>query len=138
MNYKITLNIAYRRKAQGLSAEMIVLAVLALITLVVLAYMFTNQTNRGKQFLNDCESKGGKCFDAGESCSLQGGSTLNLDCYETGKEGKTLLSKKVCCYLECESQNGRCEEPQNGGCADISKTMYYTNCDKQGKICCLK
>lgn len=127
------------KKAQGLSSEMIVLAILALIVLAVVSYMIINQTTRGKQQLNDCQSKGGKCFDSAESCSLQGGSSLNLDCYETGKEGKTLLSQKVCCYLECESQQGSCEDPQdNGGCADLTKTIHYTNCDKQGKVCCLK
>ncbi len=129
----------HKKKAQGLSSEMIVLAILALIVLAVVSYMIINQTTRGKQQLNDCQSKGGKCVDSAESCSLQGGSTLDLDCYEQGKKGEIIKAKKVCCYLDCEAQQGSCQDPQDtGGCADITKTIHYTNCDKQGKVCCLK
>ena len=139
MKYK---NKTYK-KCQGLSMNMIVLAILALLILVVLSFVFTGQTIKWKKTLNDCVSKGGDCVPK-NSCSTQGGSVLDLDCYteKTGVNNQKTIVKagdKVCCKLGCESQGGKCESGSNGVCGNgIDKTLYYTNCDKIGKICCLQ
>jgi len=118
------------KAGDGLSMNMVVLAILALIMLVVLSITFTGETVRWKKALNDCESKGAKCVagPSEEACNLQGGTVLSLDC-----------SKKedICCKLECENQGGQCQEADNGACSNPTKTVYYTNCDRIGKVCCL-
>ena len=50
-----------RKKAQGLSITVIIVAVIALLVLVILALIFTGGLGQFGIKVADCENKGGKC-----------------------------------------------------------------------------
>jgi hypothetical protein len=50
-----------KRDAQGLSTSVIILAVLGLIILFALLYMFMNESGKTAGVLKNCGAKGGKC-----------------------------------------------------------------------------
>ncbi|MBW2977590.1 hypothetical protein KY331_01975 [Candidatus Woesearchaeota archaeon] len=56
------------KKAQGISINVIIIAAIALLVLVVLAVIFTGRLGRFGASVGECENKGGKCADIGESC----------------------------------------------------------------------
>jgi len=51
------------KKAQGLSLNVIIIAVLALLVLIVLAVLLINYINGTNEGLKDCQFKGGKCVE---------------------------------------------------------------------------
>ena len=51
-----------KRKAQGLSITTIVVAALALIVLVVVAFIFSSRIGRVGEGLESCSNQGGKCI----------------------------------------------------------------------------
>jgi len=55
-----------RKKAQGLSITVIIVAVIALLVLVILALIFTGGLGKWGVKVAECENKGGKC---GISCA---------------------------------------------------------------------
>jgi|ETNmetMinimDraft_11_1059920.scaffolds.fasta_scaffold389790_1 hypothetical protein len=55
-----------KRDAQGLSTSVIILAVLGLIILFALLYMFLTEQGKTSKTLVSCIAKGGKCVLEGE------------------------------------------------------------------------
>jgi len=82
-----------KRDAQQLSMTVIILAVLGLIVLVVLLFIFGRESSKTVEFLENCEVKGGKCkFDvAGGGCDSTEVLMSNAVCPDK------LLKKRVCC-----------------------------------------
>jgi hypothetical protein len=50
-----------KRKAQGLSFNVIIIAVLALIVLIVILSIFSKQTGKSVNTLESCTGRGGEC-----------------------------------------------------------------------------
>lgn len=53
-----------KRDAQGLSINIMILAVIGLVVLVVVLFIFTKESNRTVNTLESCEGRGGTCRDA--------------------------------------------------------------------------
>ncbi len=53
----------FSKNGQGMPINVIVIAVLALIALVVIGWIFSTQSGRFSQGLNSCEAKKGTCMD---------------------------------------------------------------------------
>ena len=54
------------KKAQGLSLNVIIIAILALLVLIVLAIIFVTKTGAFVKHANACENQGGRSVDFGE------------------------------------------------------------------------
>lgn len=65
MLHKDIANSLTNRKAQGISLNVIIIAVIALLVLVVIVFIFTGKTRTFTQELATCESKGGTCYSSG-------------------------------------------------------------------------
>ena len=78
----------FKRKSQGMSINIVVVAALALIVLVVLASIFSGRVRLFSQGLDDCESKQGHCVFPTQGCSQNEGK-LNAKCQ--------YKDKTVCC-----------------------------------------
>lgn len=50
------------KKAQGLSMNVIIVAVLALLVLVILSVVFTSKMRSTRENIDSCESSGGYCI----------------------------------------------------------------------------
>jgi len=50
-----------KRNAQGLSINIMILAVIGLVVLFVVLFIFTKESNRSVNTLNSCEGRGGIC-----------------------------------------------------------------------------
>jgi len=59
-------------KAQGLPLNVIIIAVIALLVLVVIVWIFSGKTSQFTKGIATCESKGGKCFDTYDNCIATG------------------------------------------------------------------
>ena len=71
------------KKAQNLSINTIIMAVIALVVLVVIIFIFTDYWSQTD--FNDCTTKNGECL---YSCSdKQGYIPLNGNCPEEGPSG---------------------------------------------------
>lgn len=51
------------RKAQGLSMNVIIVAVLALLVLVIISVIFTSKMRSTRQSIDACENNGGECVN---------------------------------------------------------------------------
>ena len=56
------------KKAQGMSINVIIVAAIALLVLVILSVIFIGKIGIFSETVGDCESKGGSCVLASESC----------------------------------------------------------------------
>ena len=56
-----------KKKAQGISINVIIIAAIALLVLVVLSIIFLGRLGVFSKQVNECENKGGKCFVLGGS-----------------------------------------------------------------------
>lgn len=81
----------FMKKAQGMSVNVIIIAVLALLVLVVLAFIFTGKIGQFASTTADCESI------AGNTCEIQCGNGYVQDnsrgCFDEDKEP----TGEVCC-----------------------------------------
>ena len=59
------------KKAQGLSLNIVVIAVISLVVLIILIAIFTGKIGIFGENLKDCSSKGGKCVSRGQCESYQ-------------------------------------------------------------------
>ncbi|MBT7903491.1 hypothetical protein HN587_06530 [Candidatus Woesearchaeota archaeon] len=87
------------KKAQGLSLNLIIVAVLGLIVLVIIILAITGKFGSFNKGLADCSSKGGICRDYNdkspiESCLDTESKSLSSTNCQNVEEGKT---KQVCC-----------------------------------------
>jgi len=84
-----------KKKAQGLSLTVIIIAVLAIIVLVVVIAIFTGKISIFGKELASCTGKGGTCY--AEECSAKGLLELkHTDCE------KLDASKPHCCLTIIE------------------------------------
>jgi len=77
-----------KRKAQGLSMNVMIMAVLALIVLVVLISVFTQTTGKSVKTLESCFGRGGECRTDTEGCKATESNIFNVKCPE---------GKPICC-----------------------------------------
>jgi hypothetical protein len=56
------------KKAQGISMEIIVIAVIVLLVLVVISVVFVGRLGIFSKSVGECENKGGKCVLSSEIC----------------------------------------------------------------------
>ena len=78
----------FKKRAQGLSINVIILVVIGLIVLVVLLSIFNKQSGNTVKFLESCGARGGTCESSGV-CSDNNGRVLpEINCPE---------SNEVCC-----------------------------------------
>jgi len=74
-----------KRKGQGLSLNVVILAILALVVLIVLVSIFSKQTGKSVNILESCAGRGGECRSNG---CLDGEFKLGtVECSD----------KKICC-----------------------------------------
>lgn len=60
------------RKAQGLSLNVIIIAVIALLVLVVIVWIFSGKSSQFAKGVASCESKGGTCYETETECRAAG------------------------------------------------------------------
>jgi len=87
------------KKAQGLSIQTIVLAVLALFVLVVIILVFTGIISVPAEFFQQqltCESRGGQCPLTKEDCRASGGVFNTLAC----GSGEKYSENQGCCISQ--------------------------------------
>ena len=80
------------KKAQGLSMNVIIIAVLAILVLVLLVYITTDGFRKFHKATNTCEGLGQVCADSCED--LEGSYTVNTA--HSGKDGGC-MEDEVCC-----------------------------------------
>lgn len=81
-----------KRKAEGLSFNMLVLAIIALVALVVLIAVFVHQTSPVSTSIADCSLRGGSCQ---VSCDKTTSSTAyDVECPKKGEICCIKLSPK--------------------------------------------
>lgn len=86
------------RKGDGLSLNVIVVALIALIVLVVLVVVFSSKMGNFTKGINSCEDKGGKPIStstAYQDCVAQGGTPNPYYDKTSGKQ----ISGTVCCMF---------------------------------------
>jgi len=81
------------RKAQGISINMIIIAVLALIVLIVVVAIFTGRIKIFSGTLESCRAKQGQC-ESGAICP-ENKAQVAAKCPETEEEKKQ--QKNICC-----------------------------------------
>ncbi|MFH1181929.1 MAG: hypothetical protein V1702_03140 [Candidatus Woesearchaeota archaeon] len=87
------------KNAEGLSLNVIIMAILALIVLVVVAMIFGWKMGWSITSLTDCSNNGGTCYD-GTKCISTAGGTKEMSplggsaCFIPGSKEK---SGKICC-----------------------------------------
>ncbi len=111
-------------KKADLSMQFIALAVLALIFLIVVAFVITGKVGIFSKGLSDCENKGGWCMTKTE-CSNSQGTESGFTC--AGKED-------VCCLNTCKGKEGTCRT-EDDGCATGEERIYLAACPSE-QICC--
>ncbi len=86
-----------RKKAQGLSLNVIIIAALALLVLVILAVIFTGRAGMFRKESGDCNTMGGYCSRTGCTGDYERkvGYDCNLDGDDSFNEGQAVDG--VCC-----------------------------------------
>ena len=83
-----------KRKAQGLSINVIILAIIGLIVLVVLIAIFSKQSSQSINTLESCEGRGGQCTTA-----------INCNIREFKLDNAKCQKDEICC-VNIFKQNG--------------------------------
>ncbi len=69
-----------KKKAQGISVNVIIIAAIALLLLVILSVIFIGNLGQFGAGVAECENKGGKCADPGVDC---GDADTDVETYPT-------------------------------------------------------
>ena len=115
--------IKLHKKAE-LTTETMVLIALALIFLIIVAFVMTGKIKIFSSALGDCKTKSGLCISSSD-CSSKGGSETGFDC---GSD-KT----QVCCMNTCEGAKGTCT---TGTSCSSGQEQLYTSACASGQVCC--
>lgn len=110
-------------KKGDITIETIVLVALALIFLIIVAFVITGKISLFSKGIGGCENKGGLCFEDEEDCY---GTVGGFDCTD-----KT----QICCLNTCEGIDGTCKE-SSGECGSSQERIYTVACPKEDQICC--
>lgn len=81
------------KRGAELTMNVIVIAVILLITVAVVISFLFSQSGKTQTALNNCESKGGQCVESTAKCFESKGTPL------PGFECKEDLQKTSCCYI---------------------------------------
>lgn len=114
--------ISKSRKKAELSIEMMVLIALALIFLIIVAFVMTGKIKIFSKGLGDCETKSGKCMDKEESCY---GTVTGFDCAD----------KKICCMNTCEGATKH-DCTTGTSCNSGQEQLYTVACKEPNTVCC--
>ncbi len=106
-----------QNKKADMTIQVVVMAALALIFLVIVAFVMTGKIQLFSKGLGDCENKGGRCMSEG-SCY---GTESSFTCAEKGD---------VCCLNTCEGKGGTCAD----SCGE-KEQVYFASCESN-KVCC--
>jgi len=118
------------KKAQGLSLNVIILAVLGLLVLLVLILIFTGKMGFLSKEISGCESKqGAKCVD--DAGDHQCPSDPDGDAGYFTKYSYDCKEGKVCCYSQCKALGGKCSP----SCDAPLKDLGSANC-QGNQVCC--
>lgn len=83
------------KKAQGISMNVIVIAIIALLVLVVLSVIFMTNTGVFVRGVVDCAQKGGQCVSINEACPSNYPTEYSMwKCLES--DGTTNEDEKCC------------------------------------------
>ena len=83
-----------KRRSQGLSINVLIVAAIALIVLVVLAAMFTGRVKIFSEGLQSCRSQQGEC-ESGISCPDNTALVTNAKCPESDDDKNN--NRNLCC-----------------------------------------
>jgi len=78
-----------KKRAEGLSINVIIIAIIGLVVLVVLVFIFNRGTGESVKTLQSCGGRGGECRAESEGCKA----------YELNIRGEDLCpeDKPICC-----------------------------------------
>lgn len=113
---------AINKKAEGLSTNVIVLFVIALVAIVVIAFIAGGKLkffNKNVNSEESCNLRGGVCMDK-DSCASN--SMVKLGCSDD----------KVCCLALCEHNGGLCKTD-----CSATETSYIGFYCADEKSCCI-
>lgn len=110
----------YKIKKGDITIETVVLVALALIFLVVVAFVMTGRIALFSKTLSDCENKEGICTPAG-------------GCYGTESGFSCADTSQICCLNTCEGADGKCEAAEE---CTTGKRLYSVACKEKNQICC--
>ncbi len=116
---KLIKKLLSKRAQGGLTMNTIVIAALALIALIVIAFIFISRANMFKTDVESCENKGGSCAP-GNECPL-GATGTDFVCQDG----------QVCCLGLCTLRGGVC----TSSCSEENE-VSLTECSAQGLVCC--
>ncbi len=111
-----------RNKKAEITVETMVLIALALIFLIVVAFVLTGRISIFNKAVGDCKSKAGICTSASE-CTLLDGTETGFDCSDT---------TEICCMNTCKGAGGRCTSDTK--CSN--EQLYTVACENENEICC--
>jgi len=86
------------KKAQGLSINVIIVAIIALLILVIISFIFTGKIALFRKTSEDCASQGGICRQ--EGFCMEGEATLRqygCDLNGNGKLNEGVAIDGICC-----------------------------------------
>ena len=88
-----------RKKAQGLSMNVIIIAAIALIVLVVMVAIFTGRMGNFARETDSCERNKGMCLDASDPLACIGtyDSKISKPCYKLENSKTVVDTDKMCC-----------------------------------------
>jgi hypothetical protein len=114
------------KKGVAMSLEVIVAAVLAIVVLIVLIFLFSDKINIFTKHTKECSSMGGYCMP-------------EADC--TAKAPYECSGSDVCCINYCVAEGGQCVQPcaTSDTCANkcpVGQERKYLGGCKQGLVCC--
>lgn len=109
-------------KKAELTTETMVLIALALIFLIIVAFVMTGKIKIFSSTLGSCETKSGVCTST-DQCSTLGGTETGFDCKDT---------TQICCMNTCSGAKGTCIS----GTSCTSGEQLYTAACASGQVCC--
>jgi len=84
------MDIFKRRKAQGLSINIIIVAAIGLLVLVILAVVFIGRLGITTKSVNECQ---GACIQSSDDCTGQFQKVTRDPCFDAGGDA----TDEVCC-----------------------------------------
>ena len=106
-----------KNKKGDMTIQVVVMAALALIFLVVVAFVMTGKITLFSKHLGDCENKDGRCVSEG-------------NCYGTESSFTCPEKTDVCCLNTCEGKGGTCDDSCSG------EEIYFAACKESDQSCC--
>ena len=110
-------------KKGDITMETIVLAALALLFFIVVAFVMTGKIGNFSKSISDCESKNGLCVAQNTCAEQYGGTEIGFACAD---------KVQVCCFNTCQAEKGTCSDD---ACTSGQQQIYTAGCPNE-KVCC--